>query len=79
MKRPQLVSAGSMARLLQNAGDAWNQHDYQQCIEMLERSARNLREVRVLLAANLNIRDLLTGDTVVLTKDAVEHLTEVLS
>jgi ribosomal protein L4 len=47
--------------------------------EVLERSARNLREVRVLLAANLNIRDLLTGDTVLLTRDAVEHLTEVLS
>jgi large subunit ribosomal protein L4 len=47
--------------------------------EMLERSARNLPEVRVLLAANLNIRDLLTGDTVVMTRDAVEHLTEVLS
>jgi large subunit ribosomal protein L4 len=47
--------------------------------EMLERSARNLPEVRVLLAANLNIRDLLTGNTVVMTRDAVEHLTEVLS
>ena len=47
--------------------------------EVLERSARNLREVRVLLAANLNIRDLLTGDTVLLTRDAIEHLTEVLS
>jgi len=47
--------------------------------EVLERSARNLPEVRVLLAANLNIRDLLTGDTAVLTRDAIEHLTEVLS
>ena len=47
--------------------------------EVLERSARNLHEVRVLLAANVNIRDLLTGDTVLLTRDAVEHLTEVLS
>ncbi|HVS41324.1 MAG TPA: 50S ribosomal protein L4 [Candidatus Dormibacteraeota bacterium] len=47
--------------------------------DVLERSARNLREVRVLLAANLNIRDLLTGDTVLMTRDAVEHLTEVLS
>ncbi len=47
--------------------------------EVLERSARNLAEVRVLLAANLNVRDLLTGDTVVLTRDAIEHLTEVLS
>jgi ribosomal protein L4 len=47
--------------------------------DVLERSARNLQEVRVLLAANVNIRDLLTGDTVMLTRDAVEHLTEVLS
>jgi large subunit ribosomal protein L4 len=47
--------------------------------EVLERSARNLPEVRVLLATNLNIRDLLGGDTVLLTRDAVDHLTEVLS
>jgi large subunit ribosomal protein L4 len=47
--------------------------------EMLERSARNLPEVRVLLAANLNVRDVLVGDTVVMTRDAVEHVTEVLS
>jgi len=47
--------------------------------DMLERSARNLPEVRVLLASNLNLRDLLTGDTVLLTRDAVEHLTELLS
>lgn len=47
--------------------------------EVLERSARNLPEVRVLLATNLNLRDLLGGDTVLLTRDAVDHLTEVLS
>lgn len=47
--------------------------------EMLERSARNLPEVRVLLASNLNVRDLLVGDTVVMTRDAVEHVSEVLA
>jgi large subunit ribosomal protein L4 len=44
--------------------------------EMLERSARNLPEVRVVLAANLSVRDLLTADTVLMTKDAVEHAAE---
>jgi large subunit ribosomal protein L4 len=47
--------------------------------EMLERSARNIPEVRVLLASNLNVRDLLVGDTVVMTRDAVEHVGEVLA
>lgn len=40
MKRPQLVSAGSMSRLLQSATEAWNQHDYELCIQMLERANR---------------------------------------
>ncbi len=47
--------------------------------ESLERSARNLAHVRVLLASNLNVRDLLSGDTVVMTRDALEHVGEVLS
>jgi large subunit ribosomal protein L4 len=47
--------------------------------EMLERSARNIPEVRVILASNLNVRDLLTGDTVLLTRDALEHIGEVLA
>jgi large subunit ribosomal protein L4 len=46
--------------------------------EVLERSARNLAQVRVLLASNLNVRDLLAGETVVMTREAVEHVTEVL-
>ena len=46
--------------------------------DMLERSARNLPEVRVLLASNLNVRDLLVGDSVVMTRDAVDHVVEVL-
>lgn len=46
--------------------------------EVLERSARNLPHVRLVLAANLNVRDLLSGETVVMTRDAVDHVTEVL-
>jgi len=46
--------------------------------ETLERSARNLSEVRILLASNVNVRDLLVSDTVLMTRDAVDHLTEVL-
>ena len=42
--------------------------------EPLERSARNLPEVRVILAANLSVRDLLTADTVLMTRDALEHV-----
>lgn len=47
--------------------------------EVLERSARNLPHVRVLLASNLNVRDLVAGETVVMTREAVEHVTEVLA
>ena len=46
--------------------------------EVLELSARNLPEVRVILASNLNVRDLLTADTVLVTRDALEHIGEVL-
>ena len=42
----------------------------------LELSARNLPEVRVILAGNISVRDLLTADTVVMTRDAVEHIAE---
>jgi large subunit ribosomal protein L4 len=44
--------------------------------DALEMSARNLPEVRVILAGNISVRDLLTADTVVMTKDAVEHIAE---
>jgi len=47
--------------------------------DMLERSARNVPHVRVILAGNLNVRDLLVAETVLITRDAVEHATEVLS
>jgi large subunit ribosomal protein L4 len=47
--------------------------------EMLERSARNVPHVLVILASNLNVRDLLVAETVLITRDAVEHTVEVLS
>jgi large subunit ribosomal protein L4 len=47
--------------------------------ELLERSARNLPEVRVILAANLSVRDLLTAETVLMTRDAIEHVEEAWS
>jgi large subunit ribosomal protein L4 len=47
--------------------------------EMLERSARNIPHVQVILASNLNVRDLLVAETVLITRDAVEHAVEVLS
>ena len=45
--------------------------------DLLERSARNLPEVRTVMAANLSVRDLLTADTVVMTRDAVSRVEEV--
>jgi large subunit ribosomal protein L4 len=44
--------------------------------EVLEKSARNLPHVRLVLAGNLSVRDLLTAETVVMTRDAVEHVAE---
>jgi large subunit ribosomal protein L4 len=41
---------------------------------MLEKSARNIPEVRLTLAGNLSVRDLLTADTVIVTRDAIEHI-----
>ena len=45
---------------------------------MRDRVRRNLAEVRVVLASNLNVRDLLIAETVVFTRDAIEHVGEVL-
>ena len=42
--------------------------------EMLEKSARNIPEVQVVLAGNLSVRDLLTAETVFVTPDALEHI-----
>jgi large subunit ribosomal protein L4 len=47
--------------------------------ESLERSARNLPEVKVILAANLSVRDLLSAETVLMTADALEHVAEAWS
>ena len=47
--------------------------------EVLEKSARNIPEVKVILASNLSVHDLLVAETVVMTKDAVEHVGEVWS
>jgi large subunit ribosomal protein L4 len=44
--------------------------------EPLEKSARNLPDVRLVLAGNLSVRDLLTADTVLMARDAVEHVAE---
>jgi large subunit ribosomal protein L4 len=45
--------------------------------EVAERSCRNLREVRVVLADSLNVIDLLEADTVVFTQAALERAQEV--
>ena len=47
--------------------------------EMLEKSARNIPEVRVVLANNLSVRDLLAAETVVMTRDAIAHIEEAWS
>ncbi len=45
--------------------------------ERVERSCRNLQEVRVILADSLNVIDLLEADTVVFTRDALARAQEV--
>ncbi len=40
MKRPSLVSQGSLARIFQAAGEAWKRCDFQPAIEMMERASR---------------------------------------
>ena len=40
MKRPQLISAGSLNRMLQEAKEAWERGDFQQSSELLERANR---------------------------------------
>jgi large subunit ribosomal protein L4 len=47
--------------------------------ETFEKSARNIPEVKVVLASNLSVRDLITAETVLITKDAVEHIGEAWS
>jgi ribosomal protein L4 len=47
--------------------------------EAFEKSARNLPEVQLVLASNLSVRDLLMAETVLATREALEHVTTVLS
>jgi len=44
---------------------------------VVERSSRNLREVRVILADSLNVVDLLEADTIVFTHEALTRAQEV--
>ena len=45
----------------------------------LELSARNIPSVKVILPSNLNVKDLLEADFVVITESAVKDITEKLS
>jgi large subunit ribosomal protein L4 len=45
--------------------------------EIVERSSRNLREVRIVLADSLNVVDLLDADTIVFTRQALDRAQEV--
>ena len=45
--------------------------------ETVERSSRNLRQVRIVLADSLNVVDLLDADTIVFTRQALERAQEV--
>ena len=47
--------------------------------EIVERSAANLREVRIILAHSLNVVDLLEADTIVFTRDAITRAEEVFA
>ena len=45
----------------------------------LELSARNIPSVKIILPSNLNVKDLLEADSVVITESAVKDITERLS
>ena len=47
--------------------------------ETIERSSRNLRQVRVILADSLNVVDLLQADTIVFTAEALTKAQEVFA
>jgi large subunit ribosomal protein L4 len=47
--------------------------------EAFEKSARNIPELRVTVAGNVSVRDLLIADTVLITRDALEHIAEAWS
>ncbi|HWD92975.1 MAG TPA: sulfotransferase [Verrucomicrobiae bacterium] len=40
MKRPQLISQGSLSRLLQQAAECWRRRDFPQYFELMERACR---------------------------------------
>ena len=44
----------------------------------LELSARNIPSVKIILPSNLNVKDLLEADSVVITESAVNDITERL-
>jgi len=52
LKRQSLVSQGSLARLLNSADEARKRHDFQECVEILERASR-LDPANVNLLLNL--------------------------
>ena len=45
----------------------------------LELSARNLPNVRIILPSNLNVKDLLEADNVIITEESINEITERLS
>lgn len=47
--------------------------------EVIMKSANNLQKVKVLQASHLNILDILAHDRLIITKDAVESIEEVLA
>ena len=47
--------------------------------EMFEKSARNIPEVRLTLAGNLSVRDIIGADKVIVTRDAIEHIEEAFA
>ena len=47
--------------------------------EVLEKSVRNLPDVRVLTVQGLNVYDILKADTLILTPEGVHTLREVLA
>ncbi len=47
--------------------------------EVVEKSAANLRQVRIILADSLNVVDVLEADTIVFTRDAVARAEEVFA
>jgi tetratricopeptide (TPR) repeat protein len=50
MKRPMLISQGSLNRMLKAASEAWQRGDFQQCFELLERASHlNPSNFKILL------------------------------